>query len=382
MKILIIHQWLWAHYKAKIYSELQSLVNSEGKDQLLVLQTSTNELTRAKLGTADLNLHQYTYKLLFDEYYENISNFRRFKGMLFWVRKFKPDVVNISGYYEPAMNLILLYCKIVGVKVIISVDSTESDNPNVGWREWIKKIVVNLGDGFFCYGTKSAEYMYKLGIPPKKILVKNNAVDNNKLEEIYQKNLSKREEIKTKLGLKKFNFIYVGRLIKFKNIDNLLAAYKRINASDWGLIILGNGSEEFELKKYVSENHLEGVKFIDGKQWYEIPEYLSLADVFILPSFSEPWGLVVNEAMACGMPVLVSEKCGSAIDLVKENINGYSFDPFNIEQISEKMNEFVSDTQKVKSFGYASKLTIKQFSPEKVAFEMYNGFKNVYNEAK
>lgn len=382
MKILIIHQWLWAHYKAKIYSELQSLVNSEGKDQLLVLQTSTNELTRAKLGTADLNLHQYTYKLLFDEYYENISNFRRFKGMLFWVRKFKPDVVNISGYYEPAMNLILLYCKIVGIKVIISVDSTESDNPNVGWREWVKKIVVNLGDGFFCYGTKSAEYMYKLGIPPKKILVKNNAVDNNKLEEIYQKNLSKREEIKTKLGLKKFNFIYVGRLIKFKNIDNLLAAYKRINASDWGLIILGNGSEEFELKKYVSENQLKGVKFINGKQWYEIPEYLSLADVFILPSFSEPWGLVVNEAMACGMPVLVSEKCGSAIDLVKENINGYSFDPFNIEQISEKMNEFVFDPQKVKSFGYASKLTIKQFSPEKVAFEMYNGFKNVYNEAK
>ncbi|MBK6978804.1 MAG: hypothetical protein IPH28_18345 [Cytophagaceae bacterium] len=185
MKILIIHQWLWAHYKAKIYSELQTIVN-ENNDELLVLQTSSNELTRAKLGKADESIHQYNYKLLYDEYYENISNFRRFKAMLYWVRMFKPDVVNISGYYEPAMNLVLLYCKIVGIKVIISVDSTESDNPNIGWKEKIKSLVVKLGDGLFCYGSKSAEYMFKLGVNPEKVLLKNNSVDNQKLESIFK----------------------------------------------------------------------------------------------------------------------------------------------------------------------------------------------------
>lgn len=376
MKILIIHQWLWAHYKAKIYSELQTIVN-KNNDKLLVLQTSANELTRAKLGKADERIHQYDYKLLYDEYYENISNFRRFKAMFYWVRKFKPDVVNISGYYEPAMNLILLYCKLSGIKVVISIDSTESDNPNVGWREKIKSLVVNMGNGFFCYGSKSAEYMYKLGISPEKILLKNNAVDNQKVASIYQEAQKSREIKKNILGLRKYNFIYVGRLIKFKNIDNLLAAYKNLNTPDWGLIILGNGSEEEKLKHYVAENQLGGVCFVDGKQWFEVPEYMALADIFILPSFSEPWGLVVNEAMACGMPVLVSEKCGSAPDLVRENENGFKFDPFDVVQMTEKMNEFVLKPEIIEPFGLKSKQIIQHFSPEKVAEEMWAGFKKV-----
>ncbi|MCA0362925.1 MAG: glycosyltransferase family 4 protein [Bacteroidetes bacterium] len=376
MRILIIHQWLWAHYKAKIYSELQTIVN-KNNDKLLVLQTSANELTRAKLGKADERIHQYDYKLLYDEYYENISNFRRFKAMFYWVRKFKPDVVNISGYYEPAMNLILLYCKLSGIKVVISIDSTESDNPNVGWREKVKSLVVNMGNGFFCYGSKSAEYMYKLGISPEKILLKNNAVDNQKVASIYQEAQKSREIKKNILGLRKYNFIYVGRLIKFKNIDNLLAAYKNLNTPDWGLIILGNGSEEEKLKHYVSENQLEGVCFVDGKQWFEVPEYMALADIFILPSFSEPWGLVVNEAMACGMPVLVSEKCGSAPDLVHENKNGFKFDPFDVVQMTEKMNEFVLKPEIIEPFGLKSKQIIQNFSPEKVAEEMWAGFKKV-----
>ena len=376
MRILIIHQWLWAHYKAKIYSELQTIVN-KNNDKLLVLQTSANELTRAKLGKADERIHQYDYKLLYDEYYENISNFRRFKAMFYWVRKFKPDVVNISGYYEPAMNLILLYCKLSGIKVVISIDSTESDNPNVGWREKVKSLVVNMGNGFFCYGSKSAEYMYKLGISPEKILLKNNAVDNQKVASIYQEAQKSREIKKNILGLRKYNFIYVGRLIKFKNIDNLLAAYKNLNTPDWGLIILGNGSEEEKLKHYVAENQLGGVCFVDGKQWFEVPEYMALADIFILPSFSEPWGLVVNEAMACGMPGLVSEKCGSAPDLVRENENGFKFDPFDVVQMTEKMNEFVIKPEIIEPFGLKSKQIIQNFSPEKVAEEMWAGFKKV-----
>jgi glycosyltransferase involved in cell wall biosynthesis len=351
---------------------------NENNDELLVLQTSSNELTRAKLGKADESIHQYNYKLLYDEYYENISNFRRFKAMLYWVRMFKPDVVNISGYYEPAMNLVLLYCKIVGIKVIISVDSTESDNPNIGWKEKIKSLVVKLGDGLFCYGSKSAEYMFKLGVNPEKVLLKNNSVDNQKLESIFKEAKKYCQEKKKELGLRKFNFIFVGRLIKFKNIDNLLAAYNEINSHDWGLLILGNGSEEDKLKKYISDNQLEGVCFIDGKQWFEIPEFMALADVFILPSFSEPWGLVVNEAMACGMPVLVSERCGSAADLVIENENGYTFDPFDVKEMASKMNEFVVKPEIIGQFGLKSKQIIQNFSPEKVASNMMDGFKKVF----
>ncbi|MCU0326405.1 MAG: glycosyltransferase family 1 protein, partial [Spirosomaceae bacterium] len=83
--------------------------------------------------------------------------------------------------------------------------------------------------GFFCYGTKSADYMLKLGAKPEQILVKNNSVDNQRIAETHQIALKTREEDKRFMGLKKYNFVYVGRLIKIKNLDNLLKAYNKLN---------------------------------------------------------------------------------------------------------------------------------------------------------
>lgn len=375
--MLIIHQFFWAHYKAKIYTELQKVVDKHPKDELLVLQTALNEYTRAKIGSIDYSIHQYNVKVLFEDFYENTTIWQRAKKSIHWINKFKPDVVNLPGYYEPAMNLVLFYCRLKGIKVVISADSTESDNPNVWWREALKRFVVTKAQGFFCYGSKSAEYMYKLGMKPKHILVANNAVDNQRVENVYKEAIFDRKSNKQAYHLRKYNFIYVGRLISVKNLDNLLAAYKPLTDTEWGLIILGDGSEEEKLKQYVADNQLDGVRFIVGQAWYDVPKILALGDVFILPSYSEPWGLVVNEAMACGMPVIVSNKCGSAYDVVKEDQNGYTFDPYNVEELTDIFSKFVEEPDKIIPFGKKSKEIIKRFSPEQVAQEMYDGFKKV-----
>ena len=380
MKMLVIHQFFWAHYKAKIYTELQKVVDKHPKDELLVLQTALNEFTRAKIGSIDYSIHQYNVKVLFEDFYENTTIWQRTKKSIEWVNKFKPDVVNLPGYYEPAMNLVLFYCRLKGIKVVISADSTEGDNPNVWWREALKRFVVTKAQGFFCYGSKSAEYIFKLGMKPKHILVANNAVDNQRVESVYNAAIFDRKNSKEAYNLRKYNFIYVGRLISVKNLDNLLAAYKPLADTEWGLIILGDGSEEEKLKQYVADNQLDGVKFIVGQAWYYVPKILALGDVFILPSYSEPWGLVVNEAMACGMPVIVSNKCGSAFDVVKENQNGYTFDPYKVEELTNVFNKFVEEPDKIVPFGKKSKEIIKRFSPEQVAEEMYEGFKKVVYE--
>ena len=378
--MLVIHQFFWAHYKAKIYTELQKVVDKHPKDELLVLQTALNEFTRAKIGSIDYSIHQYNVKVLFEDFYENTTIWQRTKKSIEWVNKFKPDVVNLPGYYEPAMNLVLFYCRLKGIKVVISADSTEGDNPNVWWREALKRFVVTKAQGFFCYGSKSAEYIFKLGMKPKHILVANNAVDNQRVESVYNAAIFDRKNSKEAYNLRKYNFIYVGRLISVKNLDNLLAAYKPLADTEWGLIILGDGSEEEKLKQYVADNQLDGVKFIVGQAWYDVPKILALGDVFILPSYSEPWGLVVNEAMACGMPVIVSNKCGSAFDVVKENQNGYTFDPYKVEELTNVFNKFVEESDKIVPFGKKSKEIIKRFSPEQVAEEMYEGFKKVVYE--
>ena len=382
MKMLIIHQFFWAHYKAKIYTELQKVVDKHPEDELLVLQTALNEFTRAKIGSIDYSIHQYNLKVLFEDFYENTTIWQRVKASIYWVNKFKPNVINLPGYYEPAMNIVLFYCRLKGIIVVISADSTEGDNPNIGWREALKRFVVTKAQGFFCYGSKSAEYILKLGMKPEHILVENNSVDNNKISEIHTEALKTREIVKNSYQLRKYNFIYVGRLIDVKNLDNLLAAYKPFAVSDWGLIVLGDGSQESKLKKYKNDNSLEGICFIEGQPWFDVPKILALADVFILPSYSEPWGLVVNEAMACGLPVIVSNKCGSAYDVVKEGINGYTFDPYNIDELTFVFKKFVDNPEKIIPFGQQSKEIIKRFSPENVAQEMYDGFKKVVYENK
>ena len=216
----------------------------------------------------------------------------------------------MPGYYEPAMNIVLFYCRLKGIKVIISADSTEGDNPNVWWREGLKRFVVGKAQGFFCYGSKSAEYILKLGMKPEHILVANNSVDNERVAKVHGEALLTRNEVKKQYKLRKYNFIYVGRLISVKNLDNLLEAYKPLNNTDWGLIILGDGSDEERLKSYVNEHNLTGVRFIEGQAWYDVPKILALADVFVLPSNSEPWGLVVNEAMAQVRPLLFLPNVG------------------------------------------------------------------------
>jgi glycosyltransferase involved in cell wall biosynthesis len=382
MRILIIHQYLWSHYKGKIYSELQKIVNSHKNDELLVLQTSLNEITRANLGPVDRSIHQYNYQVLVDDYYENIPNTTRARKMLYWVRKFKPDVVNVSGYYETAMNLVIFYCRLNDIKVIISVDSTEDDKPNIWWKEAIKRFVVNRAQGFFCYGSKAAEYMLKFGAKPNQILLENNAVDNQTISSIYQEVYLNREAEKQKYGLRPYNFIYTGRLMAIKNVANLLIAYSKLKTKDWGLIILGDGAEGEGLRKYVADNQLEGVKFIEGQAWFNVPKFMALGDVFVLPSYSEPWGLVVNEAMVGGMPVIVSNKCGSSHDLVKNDKNGYTFNPYDTDELATIMEKFVDAPDKIESFGKVSKGIIKKYSPEQVAQEMYDGFKKVTYEHK
>ncbi len=122
--------------------------------------------------------------------------------------------------------------------------------------------------------------------------------------------------------------------------------------------------------------------FIEGQPWYDVPKILALADVFILPSYSEPWGLVVNEAMASGLPVIVSNKCGSAFDAVLEDVNGYTFNPYDVAELTSVLKKFVDNPEKNAPFGQKSKEIIKRFSPEQVAQEMYDGFKKVVYDHK
>lgn len=376
MRILIVHQFLWAHYKAAIFTRFQQLINTAPGTEVKVLQTALYEEARVGFGEVDRDIHAYDYELLFEDIYERVPMRKRFWETLRWVRQYRPDVINLPGYYEPAMVMVQMYSRLVGIKVVLSIDSTESDNKNIWYKETLKKFIIRRANGFFCYGTLAADYMLKLGAKPAQILLRNNAVDNEALRQIHDRtdatSLRKEHQITTEK-----NFIYIGRLMKIKNIQRLLEAYQKLGTSDWGLLLMGEGKDKAEILAYIEANNIANVHFIPAQPWQDVPRYLALADVLVLPSYSEPWGLVANEAMACGKAVIVSDKCGCADDLVSNGENGFTFDPFDVGQLTEKLHYFVMNPEAAIRFGEVSKKKITKYHPQRVAEEMLAGFRKI-----
>jgi glycosyltransferase involved in cell wall biosynthesis len=134
------------------------------------------------------------------------------------------------------------------------------------------------------------------------------------------------------------------------------------------LVLLGDGPLKPELERLVAELKLQDSVVMPGfKQYDELPFFYALAGAFIHASTVEQWGLVVNEAMASGLPVLVSNRCGCAQDLVKDGVNGFNFDPYHPEQMAELMFRLSAPQFPLADFGAASRRIITDWSPERFA---------------
>lgn len=379
MRVLIIHNVLWAHYKSLVFEELFKISQKDKNFKLLVVQIAVTERSRVSMGSLDRSTIAYPYELIQDGILEEVPLKKRITGMLSAIQRFKPDVVNITGYYDLAFWVVLFYCKLNGIKTILSNESTAGDHQRKGFKEKLKSFFVRQFDGFFNFGTLSAKYMTELGARPHQLLVNKNCVDNQSIRSIYKNAYLNREQSQINQNLHQHNFIFVGRLIPFKNLPVLMEAFQealaQTKARNWGLILLGDGEQKVELEKIVSENGFKQISFLPSVGWKEVPTYLALADVLVLPSYSEPWGLVVNEAMACGMPVIVSERCGCAPDLVQNQRNGIIINPYSGKELANALASFMDGSYNIQDMGRVSEKIIEEYTPQIVAKEMYEGFK-------
>ncbi len=378
-KVLIIHNILWSHYKGIIFSELYRIMIKDGYE-LKVIHIAVNEKGRESLGGIDLSVHNYPYTLLFDKNVDNVPLLGKTIRLLEEVIKFKPDLVITPGWNSPSYLFVALISKLLGIKTVISVDSTEFDNKRTVLKETVKKIILKLYDASFTYGKASSDYVEKLGMNPDRIFVKLNAVNKIAIEKLYEENKNDFRVLKGSLKLKPYNFLCVGRLSPEKNIETLVKAFKNLKVNStraelWGLIIVGDGPLMNKLKNMVDEYNIPDVVFVGGKPWNETIPYYFLSDVFVLPSISEPWGLVVNEAMICGLPVIVSCKAGASFDLVIEGENGFTFEPTDVDMLTNIMRKFIDGEVDIKQMGLRSKEIIKNYTPQNVAVKILEGIK-------
>lgn len=373
MRILIVHNQLWAHYKSKLFEEIHANLSERYPEaEFKVAQIGLFESARKEMQSSQENLFDYPYEVLFQKSLDQISFSDRLKALFKVFSKFKPDVLNITGYYDWAQILLLFYAKMIGVKVVLSSESSVFDHQRSRLKEHIKSLIVNRADAFFCFGTTSVEYLTKLRAPLSKIKVSNAAViDDQKIVSVFN-------QANTGVSGIPPNFIFVGRFSEEKNLPTLLKAYKEVrkrSTNPWGLFLVGDGPVRPKLEELIRVEKIDGVFFSGGVPWFDVPLWLAKSSVLILPSYSEPWGLVVNEALVCGRPVIVSEKCGCVKDLVIPGKTGHTFAPDNVGELIKHMLYFMSIPEsEYNAFSLAGKAVVSQFAASKVAGEMVDTF--------
>ena len=218
----------------------------------------------------------------------------------------------------------------------------------------------------FCYIGKEARlHLDRRGIPAERKFFSPYSVDNRLLELQLQK--FKREECRAGLGLKKnyFTFLFSGKIIPRKMPLLLSQAVQRLSSTDnLALILLGDGQQKDAVVSALRPllgSRLIMPGFVNQS---ELGKYFVAADAFILPSSYETWGLVVNEAMQFGLPVIVSDKVGCHRDLVLPGATGKIFPSGNADVLSNIMGEFMSSPEKAARLGELGRQHIKAYSVE------------------
>ena len=283
-----------------------------------------------------------------------------------------PDVVFVTGYSRRFARAALHYALAANKpRVLISV-STRHEASGSKVVETVKKTLVGAHHAAFVGGTAQAEQLIALGMPEERIFYGYDAVDNDLIAARADEARQLPNGPGAELGLDTPYFVTIARLVWQKNLDRLVEAfalYRKNNpSSTHKLVIAGYGPLEDAVHAQIAARGLENEILMPGAVPYEkIPALLAGADAFVLPSVSEPWGLVVNEAMAAGLPVAISNICGCAPDLVEEGRNGYTYDPESIEAIAGAMSNLTADPERLKAMGTASREIIARWGPARFA---------------
>jgi glycosyltransferase involved in cell wall biosynthesis len=292
----------------------------------------------------------------------------------------RPAVVAIPGWSDRCALAALDWCARNQCAAIMMSDSTSWDELRKPWKEFFKRRILRLCAAGFAAGRNHVDYLAQLEMPRDQIFQGYDVVDNEYFSAKAREIRIQKSEIRNKLGLPEKYFLASARFVEKKNLLRLIQAYaqyrllagKNKNENHrleaWSLVLLGDGPLKPEILRLISELHLENHVFLPGfKQYEELPAYFALAEVFIHASTTEQWGLVVNEAMASGLPVLVSNRCGCAADLVSDGVNGFTFDPFDVGKIAELMAKISAVNFPLSKFGLESQRIISSWGPERFA---------------
>ncbi len=291
-------------------------------------------------------------------------------GIMGELSRWHYDAVIIQGYTIPTNLLAYLAAWITSTPVIFRGETQNFFNKRV-WLRAVKRGALNLlfarTRAFLPIGKASLKFYSGFGVPEEKLFLTPYSVDNAYFcegRELYQ---DKKNGIKSQFGLSddKVVILFSGKLIQRKRPLDLLKAFEKISERKGAeLIFMGDGEQKAMLSQYCRGNKIKEVSFLGFINQDELRQIYALADIFVLPSEFETWGLVINEAMCYGVPIITTNMVGASFDLVRNGENGFLYSPGDINMLADILAKLLTDERLRSKMGKRSLEIISSWNYE------------------
>ena len=359
-KLLIIHG-IWSPYShARFVAIAKNLKDTE---LTVFFQNSSVKYRKWDAKITDSSYHMVFLKNIAIPVSANTAFVCNINYTIYQdIKRYNPDRIIVAGWDSFATLAAIVYAKRHDKEIVLWTDSTIHENSFIRTISMpYVTLIMRFFDGFISGGTAAAEYLRTLGVR-RNIENFYNPVDVDHFSKQGLLSLQAKRMVREKIGVRDNSkiIIFSGRLVTIKCVNLLIEAFLRVNRQfhDIELLIVGYGPEEHRLKKLAGNNR--NIHFLGHRGIDEIPMIYGIADILVLPSISEPWGLVVNEAMACGCAIIVSDRCGCSRDLIQDNgiiVEGGKLDP-----LVEALEQLVSSESRLKAMKKKSIEIILEFS--------------------
>ena len=384
MRILWITPW-FGNYRIPVYDYLNRQTNNQF--YLICNSSDLSELVKGKL-TQTLGDHvsilDSEKRLVFgkagNKTFDNATlTIKSVKGLTKKIKEINPDIIIVEGFGSWAPYGIK-HAWLHRKKLLMFYERTKYVERNAPWyRKLYRMIIGRTVNHFLINGMQTEEYLtddLHFKNTPKTLGVM--CADSfNLRKQVTETPIDIVKSTKERLGISKqgLTFLFVGQLVERKGIKELLAVWNNHikKYPNDHLVVIGTGVlKEHLIKKYNSE---KGIHIMGGISYDKLPLYYALSNVFIMPTLEDNWCLVLPEAMACGLPVACSIYNGGTAELIKDGVNGYSFDPLNKKSILDTLEAF--HQHDLQTMGKHSIEIESNFTPDKAAQRIFDACKSV-----
>jgi glycosyltransferase involved in cell wall biosynthesis len=336
-------------YRVPLFNELSKQLKNENTHLKIIFATKTYKRRLFQLNENDF-LFDYSYlnneAITVGNNSEN--SYFTYKGLFERLKNEKPESIIVSGFSSATVK-VFLYSFFKRVPYIIWNGSIAKKGRKDSFiRTLQRRFLAYFASAFVAYGTKAKSYLMSMGASEEKVFIATNTVDTR----FFEKETEKQRAMLVDDGI--HHFIYLGYLVPRKNVGQLIEIAKilKMQRNDFCIDIIGDGESKKALESMVKEYQLsDQIKFHGFKQKEELPPYFAKAKALLFQTDFDIWGLVLNEAMAAGVPCLSSVNAGASEDLIVDGENGYIVDYQNKSDIIEKINFIIENPEKAKEMG-------------------------------